>query len=65
MKSLSRTTRETPKATMLVIATALLGVASIFIESADFLGVPTEIVKWVSFGVSALTFVLNIVKNNH
>ena len=49
---------------MLVIATALLGVASIFIESSDFLGIPTVIVKWVSFGVSALTFVVNIVKNN-
>lgn len=64
MKSLRRTSIETPKATVFVIATALVGIATLFVDSADMLGIPTTIVKWVSFGISALTFVVNIVKNN-
>jgi len=64
MKSLQKTAQETPKSTLLVVITALLGVATMFVDSAEILGISTGIVKWVSFGVSAFTFVVNTVINN-
>lgn len=64
MKSLKTTAKQTPKATIAVVITAILGIATLFIDSSEVLGVSTSVVKWISFGVSALTFVMNTLINN-
>lgn len=65
MKSLKTTATETPKATLFVVLTAILGVATMFIDNAEILGVSTEVIKWVTFGIAALTFVANTIVNNN
>lgn len=64
MKSLQTTASETPKTTVFVVLTAILGVASMFVDSAEILGIPTEIVKWITFGVAAIAFVANTIASN-
>ena len=64
MKSLKRVSQENKKSTAVVIITALIGVATLFVEQAEMLGIEIEIVRWVSFGISILTFLLTYIEAN-
>lgn len=56
MKNLKKVTKKNPASTFAVIIGALVGIATLFMEQSTFLGVSTEIVKYVGFGIAVLTF---------
>lgn len=64
MKNLKKQTQENPKKTILTIVTAIIGIATIFIEQAKILGIDSDIVKWTAFGVAALSFIVSSYKSN-
>lgn len=68
MKSLKRTTKENPKKTWATIIAAIIGVATLFVEQAEILGVSKEAVQWASFIIAAVNIVLltlNSLKNQN
>lgn len=64
MKSIKKVAQENPKSTTAGIIAAVIGVATLFIDKADILGIGTDIVGWVSFGISALTLLMTYVNAN-
>lgn len=64
MKSLRKTAAENPKKSWLTVITALIGVATLFVDQAEILGIDTDIVKWVGFGIAAVTAIITAINAN-
>lgn len=64
MKSVTKVARENKKSTAVVIISAIIAVATLFVEQAEFLGISTEIIRWVGFGISVFTFLLTYIESN-
>ena len=64
MKSLRKTADENPKKTWLAVITAIIGIATLFVDQAEILGIDADIVKWISFGIAAITSVITVVGAN-
>lgn len=64
MKSLKKVSKENPKSTTFTAITAIIGVLTLFVDQSEILGINTEIIKWVSFGISVLTLSLTYVNAN-
>lgn len=64
MKNLKKQTQENPKKSIATVITAIIGVATIFINQSKILGIDAEIVKWTSFGIAVLTFALSMFHSN-
>lgn len=64
MKSLKKVAKENPTSTVATVIAALIGLITLFIDRAEFLGIDTEIVQWVSFGAAVLTTVATYFDSN-
>lgn len=64
MKSLKKVAKENPKRTVATVIAAVIGVATLFIDQAEILGIGTEIIRYVGFGISVLTLAMTYVNAN-
>lgn len=65
MKSLVKTTKETPKAsTMALIISLLTGLLDMVVGASALLGLGEKTIGLIGFGVALVVFVVNTIQNN-